>query len=69
MNVLILNTQVPFCYGGAEVLAEDARKRVVFIQARPKYMLIDHQGCHEEEGKHCQDQTQNEELPGRAEIG
>ena len=23
MNVLILNTQVPFCYGGAEVLAED----------------------------------------------
>ena len=25
MNVLILNTQVPFCYGGAEVLAEDLR--------------------------------------------
>ena len=23
MNVLILNTQVPFCFGGAEVLAED----------------------------------------------
>ncbi|ARN74951.1 glycosyltransferase family 4 protein [Oceanicoccus sagamiensis] len=23
MNILILNTQVPFCYGGAEVLAED----------------------------------------------
>ena len=23
-------------------------------------MLIDHQGCHEEEGKHRQDQTQNE---------
>jgi glycosyltransferase involved in cell wall biosynthesis len=23
MNILLLNTQVPFCYGGAEVLAED----------------------------------------------
>ena len=28
MNVLILNTQVPFCYGGAEVLAEDLRAQL-----------------------------------------
>ena len=28
MNVLILNTQVPFCYGGAEVLAEDLRENL-----------------------------------------
>ena len=26
MNILILNTQVPFCYGGAEVLAEDLER-------------------------------------------
>lgn len=28
MNVLILNTQVPFCYGGAEVLAEDLEQQL-----------------------------------------
>jgi glycosyltransferase involved in cell wall biosynthesis len=28
MNVLILNTQVPFCYGGAEVLAEDLQAQL-----------------------------------------
>ncbi|MEM1154894.1 MAG: glycosyltransferase family 4 protein [Pseudomonadota bacterium] len=28
MNVLILNTQIPFCYGGAEVLAEDLTTQV-----------------------------------------
>ena len=28
MNVLILNTQVPFCYGGAEVLAEDLQTQL-----------------------------------------
>jgi hypothetical protein len=26
MNILILNTQIPFCYGGAEVLAEDLQQ-------------------------------------------
>ena len=28
MNVLILNTQIPFCYGGAEVLAEDLQQQL-----------------------------------------
>jgi len=28
MNVLILNTQVPYCYGGAEVLAEDLEQEL-----------------------------------------
>jgi glycosyltransferase involved in cell wall biosynthesis len=28
MNILILNTQVPFCYGGAEVLAEDLEREL-----------------------------------------
>tara|TARA_R110002110_G_scaffold415765_2_gene655183 strand:- start:32985 stop:34028 length:1044 start_codon:yes stop_codon:yes gene_type:complete len=28
MNVLVLNTQVPFCYGGAEVLAEDLEQQL-----------------------------------------
>ena len=29
MNILILNTQVPFCYGGAEVLAEDLEQQLL----------------------------------------
>jgi glycosyltransferase involved in cell wall biosynthesis len=28
MNVLILNTQIPYCYGGAEVLAEDLEQQL-----------------------------------------
>jgi glycosyltransferase involved in cell wall biosynthesis len=28
MNVLILNTQIPYCYGGAEVLAEDLQQQL-----------------------------------------
>ena len=28
MNVLVLNTQIPYCYGGAEVLAEDLQQQL-----------------------------------------
>ena len=40
MNVLILNTQVPFCYGGAEVLAEDLQAQLVIAGHRAEILTL-----------------------------
>lgn len=40
MNVLILNTQVPFCYGGAEVLAEDLEAQLNAAGHRAEIMTL-----------------------------
>ena len=40
MNVLILNTQVPFCYGGAEVLAEDLQAQLAIAGHRAEILTL-----------------------------
>jgi len=40
MNVLILNTQVPFCYGGAEVLAEDLEAQLTAAGHRAQILTL-----------------------------
>jgi len=40
MNVLILNTQVPFCYGGAEVLAEDLEAQLQAAGHRAEILTL-----------------------------
>ena len=40
MNVLILNTQVPFCYGGAEVLAEDLQAQLEAAGHRAEILTL-----------------------------
>ena len=40
MNVLILNTQVPFCYGGAEVLAEDLQAQLESAGHRAEILTL-----------------------------
>jgi glycosyltransferase involved in cell wall biosynthesis len=40
MNVLILNTQVPFCYGGAEVLAEDLQAQLSIAGHRAEILTL-----------------------------
>ena len=40
MNVLILNTQVPFCYGGAEVLAEDLQAQLAVAGHRAEILTL-----------------------------
>jgi len=40
MNVLILNTQVPFCYGGAEVLAEDLESQLQAAGHRAEILTL-----------------------------
>ena len=40
MNVLILNTQVPFCYGGAEVLAEDLQVQLELAGHRAEILTL-----------------------------
>jgi len=40
MNVLILNTQVPFCYGGAEVLAEDLVEQLELAGHRAEILTL-----------------------------
>ena len=40
MNVLILNTQVPFCYGGAEVLAEDLQTQLTESGHRAEILTL-----------------------------
>lgn len=40
MNVLILNTQVPFCYGGAEVLAEDLQAQLKAAGHRAEVLTL-----------------------------
>jgi glycosyltransferase involved in cell wall biosynthesis len=40
MNVLILNTQVPFCYGGAEVLAEDLLEQLELAGHRAEILTL-----------------------------
>ena len=40
MNVLILNTQVPFCYGGAEVLAEDLQAQLRLAGHRAEILTL-----------------------------
>ena len=40
MNVLILNTQVPFCYGGAEVLAEDLQTQLKAAGHRAEILTL-----------------------------
>ena len=40
MNVLILNTQVPFCYGGAEVLAEDLQAQLEIAGHRAEILTL-----------------------------
>lgn len=40
MNVLILNTQVPFCYGGAEVLAEDLLAQLTAAGHRAEILTL-----------------------------
>ena len=40
MNVLILNTQVPFCYGGAEVLAEDLQAQLALAGHRAEILTL-----------------------------
>jgi glycosyltransferase involved in cell wall biosynthesis len=40
MNILILNTQIPFCYGGAEVLAEDLQQQLELAGHRAEILTI-----------------------------
>jgi glycosyltransferase involved in cell wall biosynthesis len=40
MNVLILNTQIPFCYGGAEVLAEDLQQQLNFAGHKAEILTL-----------------------------
>lgn len=40
MNVLILNTQIPFCYGGAEVLAEDLETQLNVAGHRAEILTL-----------------------------
>lgn len=40
MNVLILNTQIPFCYGGAEVLAEDLQQQLILAGHKAEILTV-----------------------------